>query len=374
MRFGRVVDSGDELFSARCTFPTSASVALPRQGVDDYVRFRVPDTDCPPLPEPGTPLDSGVADEAEPNRWQYGGQYISDTGWRFGATAGAALDWVQPAYTCYDGDFETQVLLSWSDAGLPHLPDILTAPFDIFGFGIGGGWGIVLGHVGYSYFYDPWNLGVYAYVAGGVGTQLGWLGPGTTATFKLKRVGSTVSVEYAGNSATVAIGLSGPVRLRLWRDFTLPNWSAMHIPSVTVFQWSTIRGAPESIWVETPVVDMGSPTRLKVRAYPQAAQLVWRAGDSLPLPPYWDNPVGEYRYWQARAASTDQRILLERIELLPAEQKVLFEVPCATRAVYVHHAQGIFSRGNAKGIVSIHRTPTDEVYDIDSERVLTVDW
>jgi hypothetical protein len=320
-RYGRVLSpSTDRLFSFQegswqCTISQGA-VILGRTDTDDYVRMRVPDTNCPPLPEPSSPLDSGVADEAEPNRWEYGGQYVSGTGWRFGATDGQALDWVQPAYTCYDGDFETQISLSWSDAGLPRGPGARSTDFDLFVFGIPSiNSGIALGWFGGESANQPWDLGVYAYVNGSVGTQLGWLRAGTTGIFKLRRTGTSISVQYGSNSATVATGVSGQVQLKLWRDYTLPSETATHIPAVTVTQWSTNSGAPDFISVTTPVVDMGEARRVVVRGLP-AAQLVWRAGNDLPLPDYWDNPVGAYRYWQAKLQTSSTALLLERIELV----------------------------------------------------------
>ena len=143
---------------------------------------------------------------------------------------------------------------------------------------------------------------------------------------------------------------------------------------VRVSSVRTISGAPSSITITTPIFDVGLPWRVVVRGLPNSALLVWRASNDLPLPDYWDNPVGEYRYWQARMATTQQEVLLERIELVELAQKLVFEIPCSTRTLYVHHAQETFARGNAKGVVSIHRTPTNEGYGIDSERVLTVDW
>jgi len=293
---------------------------LQRQSADDYVRFRIPDTDCPPLPEPDTPLDSGVADEAEPNRWQYGGQYISGTGWRFGATAGDALDWVQPAYTCYDGDFECEITLNWSDAGLPRGSGGRSADFDLFVFGIPSlNCGIVLGWFGGESANQPWDLGVYAYVNGSVGTQLGWLRAGNTATFKLKRVGGTISVQYGSNGANVAANVSGQVQLKLWRDFSgEPPY--VHIPGVVVTQWQTLSGAPSSITVETPVVDLGQAVEVEVHGLPAAATLQWRAsntpfnaGDPAPS---WSNPTGSFRYWQAKLSTSSSAVLLERIEFV----------------------------------------------------------
>jgi len=321
-RYGRVLKRArDKLFAdsdAPCDISPGA-VILSRTDTDDYVRMRVPDTDCPPLPQPNSPLDSGVADEAEPNRWQYGGQYVSGPGWRFGATAGQALDWVRPAYTCYNGDFETQILLGWSDAGLPRGPGARSTDFDLFVFGIPSiNSGIALGWFGGESANQPWDLGVFAYTNGNVGTQLGWLRAGTTGIFKLRRVGTTISVQYGTQSATAATGVSGQVQLKLWRDFSLPSETATHIPSVTVTQWSTNSGAPSSITVFTPVVDVGQPLKVVPRCLP-GADLVWRASNSPfsagdPTPP-WSNPTGEYRYWQVRATTASISTLIERIEL-----------------------------------------------------------
>ena len=72
-----------------------------RVGVDDYVRWAVPDTRCPVLPSPDSPLDSGKADEAEPERWIVSGDVLSGTGsgWQFPAFGGS----VRTNYSCYAG-------------------------------------------------------------------------------------------------------------------------------------------------------------------------------------------------------------------------------------------------------------------------------
>ena len=86
---------------------------------------------------------------------------------------------------------------------------------------------------------------------------------------------------------------------------------------VRVSSVRTISGAPSSITITTPIFDVGLPWRVVVQGLPSAAQLVWRASNDLPLPDYWDNPVGEYRYWQARLQTSSSNVLLERIEFLP---------------------------------------------------------
>jgi hypothetical protein len=110
------------------------------------------------------------------------------------------------------------------------------------------------------------------------------------------------------------------VQLKLWRDFSLPSETATHIPSVTVTQWSTNSGAPGSITVTTPVVDVGQPLKVIPTGYPGGVTLEWRAsntpfnaGDPAPS---WNNPTGEYRYWQVRATTTSISTLIERIELV----------------------------------------------------------
>jgi len=109
-RYGRVFDqSTDRLFgfqegSWQCEV-SSGAVILSRTDTDDYVRMRVPDTDCPPLPEPNAPLDSGLADEAEPNRWQIIGTPNTSNKWLIKQQT----DQIQLAYTCYSGDFVIEV-------------------------------------------------------------------------------------------------------------------------------------------------------------------------------------------------------------------------------------------------------------------------
>ena len=110
-RYGRVFDqSTDRLFgfqegSWQCEV-SSGAVILSRTDTDDYVRMRVPDTDCPPLPEPNAPLDSGQADEAEPNRWQVTGSPNTSNKWLIAEQT----DQIQPSYSCYSGDFVLEVV------------------------------------------------------------------------------------------------------------------------------------------------------------------------------------------------------------------------------------------------------------------------
>jgi len=83
----------------------------------------------------------------------------------------------------------------------------------------------------------------------------------------------------------------------------------------------TNSGAPDFISVTTPVVDLGRPMRVIPRVRPFADRLQWRASNSPFNPgddtPSWNNPRGEYRYWQVHATNTSASIswLIERIEL-----------------------------------------------------------
>lgn len=379
MRIGRIIRQGDVLF-ADGSHVSSGGVVLARSSSDDYVRFRVPDTQCPSLPQPDQPLDSGVADEAEPERWLYAGQYINVPGWVFSIVPGAALDWVRPSYTCYDGDFSVELQLGWSDVGLPRVPSAQAANFDLFVFEIaqGGGYGICLGGLGGQAAMQPWQLGVYAYVNGVLGAQLGWLTAGHAGRFRISRAGGVVSVTYVENneSAQVLTNSSGQVPLRLRRDFTLPEFG-VRVPNVVVSRISTLMGAPASVTVTTPVVDKGSSVRAQVKRYPEVGTLEWRASDT-PFgqndpTPAWDNPSGEYRYWQARVMWGDSSQLLERIEFLVRGFKHIVTIPSVGRNVELWHAEGAFPRGGSKGVVSLERVPTEEGWELESQRLITVD-
>lgn len=146
-RFGRILKQADILF-ADSQFPSlvsSGAVILARQSSDDYVRFRVPDTSCPPLPEPNTPLDSGVADEAEPSRWSYSGNPNTSSKWQMLESTDSI--WLN--YSVYPGDFMLEVESSYvskagTNTGDPGYMtfDGVCLVFDIGSktYGIGVGW------------------------------------------------------------------------------------------------------------------------------------------------------------------------------------------------------------------------------------------
>lgn len=107
MRIGRVLKQGDTLFAGSQV--SAGGIILVRQSTDDYVRFRVPDTNCPPLPEPDQPFDSGVADEAEPSRWSYSGNPDTSNKWQM-LESGDSI-WLN--YSVYSGDFMLEVESSY---------------------------------------------------------------------------------------------------------------------------------------------------------------------------------------------------------------------------------------------------------------------
>jgi hypothetical protein len=149
-RYGRVIKSAkDRLFgfqegSWQCEISPGA-VILGRTQTDDYVRFRVPDTDCPPLPQPSTPLDSGQADEAEPNRWMVTGTPNTSNKWLIKQQT----DQIQLSYSCFSGDFVIEVSSDYvSKTGTctgeigTYSWDGVALMFDLAGktFGIGVCW------------------------------------------------------------------------------------------------------------------------------------------------------------------------------------------------------------------------------------------
>ena len=90
---------------------------------------------------------------------------------------------------------------------------------------------------------------------------------------------------------------------------------------VRVSSVRTISGAPTSITVATPVIDIGLPLNAYTTGYPDGITLEWRASNSPfnagDASPSWSNPVGEYRYWQVRATTTSINTLIERVRLVP---------------------------------------------------------
>ena len=330
MRFGRLLKRGDQLFAASCQ-ASSGAVILQRHSTDDYVRMRVPDTDCPPLPEPGTPLDSGLADEAEPNRWQYGGEYVPSNGWLISGAPGSAIDWVQPSYTCYEGDFLTRVTVRPTGASrypiyyiTDHFGLFLPLSNGVVGIGFGGAVRPAEGNT-FAVEMVLWHSS-----GGGAGYNR-WVNLGTPVHLFIRRSRGTISVGWsvtnpnapdANTEIEVAYGVFGQVQFRLAKDFYLPETQPPQPPTsriaAIVSEWRTISGAPSEIWVQTPVLDLGRRRRIQGEGLPQGVQLLWRGSDQLPLPDSWNNsPEGRYRYWQVRLQSSDLNTLIERLEITP---------------------------------------------------------
>jgi hypothetical protein len=338
-RYGRVYNPNtDRLFGVQvgssplCEISSSA-VCLGRTDTDDYVRMRVPDTDCPALPQPDWPLDAGVADFAEPDRWIFDGYYRPESnGWLFGPNPDDNLNYVGPSYTCYEGGFLTRVTASFGGSfqqpiyyTVDHFGLFVVLENSVAGIGFGGSVRPAEGNT------FAVNMVLWHSVNGRTAYNV-WVNLNTPVHLFIRRSGGTISVGWSvtnpnapdpNTEIEVAYGVSGSVRFRLAKDFYLPETQPPQPPtariSATVSQWRTIYGAPSEIWVETPVVDLGEARRVEPRCLP-GADLEWRASNS-PFDagdptPSWSNPTGEYRYWQVRATSTSINTLIERIELI----------------------------------------------------------
>jgi hypothetical protein len=331
MRFGRLINSGDQLFAASCQV-SSGAVVLQRTGTDDYVRMRVPDTSCPPLPGPSAPPDSGLADEAEPNRWQYGGQYIPNDDWVMSGAPGSAIDWIQPSYACYEGNFLSRVTVKPTGSFQQPIYYIVDhfGLFVVLNNGVAG--------VGFGGDVRPAEGNTFAvnmvrwHSTDGAAAYNLWVNLNTPVHLFIRRTSGTISVGWSTTNANapdaateieVAYGVYGLVQLRLAKDFYLPETQPPQPPTARILavitEWKTIYGAPSEIWVQTPDVDLGQPLLVIPRVHPSGLGLQWRASntafDAGDATPPWNNPTGEYRYWQVRATNTSISTLIERIEL-----------------------------------------------------------
>jgi hypothetical protein len=328
VRYGRILSPAtDRLFgvqvgNSRLCEVSSSAVILGRTDTDDYVRMRVPDTGCPPLPQPNWPLDSGVADFAEPDRWVDYGSPDTSAGW----LVKQLTDQIQLAYSCYSGDFELEFeisdlsVLSGTVNGVIFDGIVIELKID------DNNWACV----GFG-FLAANNIRGFGWLRMAGGVQAYAIGPGVLSDevfrARVARSGNSWSARFwrSGDptwttpSSLGNIG-SGPVWIRVvGLRFSVGSgygwWSNRNVQG-RVRYLTTNFGAPDFIWVEAPVVDLGQPTKAEVRGLPSGTQLVWRAGNELPLPDYWDNPTGAYRYWQARLSTSSIVVLLERIEFV----------------------------------------------------------
>jgi hypothetical protein len=349
-RYGRVLDpSTDRLFgvqqgSPMCQVSSGAVILGRRVDEDDYVRFRVPDTDCPELPQRDEPLDAGGADLAEPDRWVFGGRYRPESnGWWFGPNSNDNLNFVRPSYTCYEGDFVCYIRCSWGGPFGPFVTDFFGLYLPEIGCGIGFGGMLVPDESGlpttYAAFqqnglWQTW-AGLYTKIHAGRPVWLFLIRSGTTIYGGFSRLGP----DAPEHQRELAYGVSGQVLLAVGKDYS--HGDTTFYPyrplGVAMSQWRTLLGAPPEIWVQTPVVDLGQPQKRQVRGLPSGIQLAWRAsntpfnaGDSTPS---WSNPTGEYRYWQAKASTTSISTLIERIEF--GEYPVLEPVWLRSRFIWL---------------------------------------
>lgn len=328
-RIGSVVDSAkDILFAGSGTVLDSEGVILGRSTVDDYVRLRVHDTECPPLPQPSSPKDSGVADLAEPNRFLHTGSHLGEDKWTFAPDAASAGYWsIQPSYPAYSGDFELRVDILWDDSYLPRLPSgAVAADFDWWTFTIAGG-GIAFGGLGSQSNGQPWILQVYSVVNNARTTLIGYITGGVQTSFTIRRVGTALSVAYGTQIATVG-SATGQVQWIMQRQ-TDPN-ATENIAGFSVLRIVTLSGKPSSTLVASPVLNLGVPRKVFPLCKRGTTIFVpeWRASltafgatDTLPN---WRTgvPDTEYQYIQMRTTIQNESELLEYFALDAAPEPV----------------------------------------------------
>ena len=329
-RYGRIwKPAKDRLFSFQegdlaCEISPGA-VILQRQPRDDYVRFRLPDTNCPPLPRPNAPLDDGVADRAEPVRWGVGGDPDTQAGWTIKKTP-TTTDYVQLTYTCFhSGDFEIEFELGVAEIVSGTNPGYVWV--DAVGVQLSAdadNW-VFLGR-GRLYGADCW--GVFGKINGSDAPPAeGWNWMVTGSRGRIRRQGSQISFtvhDSQGNQvapprAITNPNMVGPLTVSV-RGMGFGYVRSDLVIRGTCYYIRTLTGYPSSVWVSTPVVDIGLPLRVEPKVYPSVL-LEWRASNtpfgSNDSSPPWNNPQGEFRYWQVRASTSSISTLIERVELFP---------------------------------------------------------
>lgn len=361
MRFGRIISSVDHLFQEPPPYDsvvTAGGVFLTRLDYrDDYARFRVPDTDCPLLPRPSEPLDSGVQDESEPARWLVYGSPDTRNDWKLRGQPTNA-DRIQLSYAVFPSTFTVQFDVNLLGYGAPFSAS--TA----HGIGIelkvdNNNW-VRIGH-GYVRWYDypepylPARVlsrrlsGVeenfasqYGY--GAVLVQVERTSVGLVRARYSSDGGQTWTtwLDIGTLSGELTFSVCGftcyPVTPDVWVNASSggAGYVDAKVTSVT-----TLSGAPSSVTVTTPVVVTGEPLKVEISRLPAIGFLEWRASntpfgrdDNLPS---WDRPVGEYRYWQARVTWTERNRLLERIEFRDASSRISI-IEWAGFGWLLHHA------------------------------------
>jgi hypothetical protein len=141
---------------------------------------------------------------------------------------------------------------------------------------------------------------------------------------------------------------------------------------------TTVSGAPASVTVTTPVMDMGKSMNCTVQQVPSTGTLEWRASDTpfqqTDTVPAWSNPDGAYRYWQARVSWTDKNSLLERVEFLSEAQPLALFRRFRDHWTLWDTSQGKSIRTDDAGVLAsgVQSRTADGVEVGDEERVTTV--
>jgi hypothetical protein len=193
MRIGRILKSGDLLFSdsEKPASVSAGGVVLLRRGDDDYVRFRVPDTQCPPLPEPNAPLDDGRADVAEPGRWSVIGARSTANRWQLRASE-LGNDEIRLNYKVFPSDFHIRFSVTYNTGG------------GTYGYGNGHGVGVEVYvddnnyiRVGFGRFWNGSLVGLWAGRIGGsdIFYEVAFIAAGSTAYVEMARSNNSVCYE-----------------------------------------------------------------------------------------------------------------------------------------------------------------------------------
>lgn len=369
LSIGRVYRNGVDYLLGQAVQRTGESVVvLDRQvGGDDYLRFRIPDTWCPPLPEPAEPLDSGMFDEAEPFRWVHSSSnLVTEGGWQFWNGG-----WVRTAYACYapQTPFRVEVHLSNQAIGGGILMGPIPVPgltnftvFDLFCISYGsvwvgagyrvfaevieppGGLGVQGSDVKYGYSRHGWVVAWKSVLDQGIGgmrsvpihTDRGWKQlvlmrgsdyvlragfrylsggqwvDGITSDFTLGTVPTSHPIEFR-RRVLVTEGALTPEQMERWLMLSVP---------FVMGSARTVLPRSLSSEVETTPFDFDRRVLVRVAGLHGFTGLRWRATDQIDTlsGADWssDAPTVPRRYWQFQLALQEQapyENLGERVDL-----------------------------------------------------------
>ncbi len=312
--------SANHALIADWNYTGTDGVVLARTETDDYLRFRIPDTDCPPLPEPSEPEDESYADVAEPNRWVHEGNYVRRQGWAFrGAPDGNGLISVRPSYLCFAGDFQVDFQVIWDGFGIGYEPQAgsTEADCDTLRLLVNDTIGIAVGWDAYKNVGEPWRIGIHSVEDGQIVYSFGLLDEDTPGTLTIGRTGTTVWARYGVLTRNVGTA-SGLVSIKMLKDFSLPSSEGLHI-LCRVLDVATVAGKPANVTADSRVIDVGEKRTVVVETHPPNLVTHFRGSDDgqnwSGWTPISSLPTVSYRYYQFRVVLADSGRLFERLRV-----------------------------------------------------------